>query len=359
MKRNESRIFVQRLHGRLDHTTDGVVAWMHKEPGGRIHTLYAPPRQVPPRVVRWSGGDSWVSVATFRSHRGRDNVVGIPALWVDLDPQNVTRGGMAGWQRAAYQKLVAFVPDPSLVVCTGRGFHGYWLVAKPVRVRDDDDRAHQVVQANRMLARRLDGDAVGDLARVMRVPGTINPKTNTRCRLLVEDGPIYDFDGLVRALDVDACPAVSSTSASSARMAVDVDGITSVSAPEKTGVPRGRGRPSLGATVRDLRGLPPWARVLVVGGVWSAKGRYRRPGGLDRSRADLAAIGAMVRAGWPDSRIRAAFRRRDWLVGARYHQLAAEGTQRADDYLGRTISKARSAVELSSRPSKRSCTQGA
>ena len=342
-------IFVQRLHRRLDHTTDGVVAWMHKEPGGRIDTLYASPRQVPPRVVRWSGGDIWVSVATFLTRRGRDNVVCVPALWVDIDPQNVAGGGLAVWQRAAYQKLMAFVPEPSLVVFSGRGFHSYWLVAKPVRVRDDDGRARQVVQANRMLARRLDGDAVGDLARVMRVPGTINPKTNTRCRLLVEDGPIYDFDVLVSALHVDACPTGSSTDASSGRRAVGVDGMVFGLAPERTRVPRGRGRPSLGATVRDLRGLPPWARALVVGGVWSAKGRYRRPGGLDRSRADLAAIGAMVRAGWPDQRIRAAFRRRDWFVGARYRQLAqAEATKRADDYLARTIAKARGAVERSS-----------
>ncbi len=199
MKRNESRIFVQRLHGRLDCTTDGVVAWMHKQPGGRIHTLYAPPRQVPAPAARWSSGHTWVSVSTFLSRRRRDNVVCVPCLWVDIDPPNVTSGGLAEWQRAAYQKLLAFVPGPSLVVCSGRGFHAYWLFAEPVRVRDVDDRAHQVVQANRILARRLDGDAVGDLARVMRVPGTINPKTNTRCRLLVEDGPIYDFDVLVSA----------------------------------------------------------------------------------------------------------------------------------------------------------------
>ena len=256
---------------------------------------------------------------------------------------------MAGWQRAAYQKLIACVPDPSLVVFSGRGYHAYWVFAEPVRVCEGDDRARQVVQANRILARRLDGDAVGDLARVMRVPGTVNPRTNMCCHLQVEDGPIYDFDALVRALDVDACPVVSSTDASFSRMAGDVDGMASVSAPEKTRLPRGRGRPSLGVTVRDLRGLPPWARVLVVGGAWAAKGRYRRPGGLDRSRADLAAIGAMVRAGWPDQRIRAAFRRPDWLVGVRYRRLTAEGTQRADDYLARTIAKARGAVELSSR----------
>ena len=351
---------MQRLHGRLDDRTDGAVAWMHKDPAGDIHTLYSPPRQVPARAARWSSGHTWVSVGTFLPHRRAvKNSCCVPALWVDIDPPEEHSAGLAAWQCATHRRLMAFVPSPSLIVFTGRGFHSYWLFTEPVRVRESHARAGLVVQANGVLQRRLKGDTVGDLARVLRVPGSVSPKTNTRCRLLVEDGPMYDFDNLVRALHVEACPAVSSTAASSARRAVGVDGMASASAPEKTRLPRGRGRPTLDATVRDLRGLPPWARALVVGGVWSARGRYQRPGGLDRSRADLAAIGAMVRASWPDSRITAAFRRRDWLVGARYGQLAVEGTRRAEGYLALTIAKARSAVELSSRPSKRPCTRGA
>ena len=340
MKRNESTEFVKRLHGRLDRQTDGVVAWMHKAPGGRIETLYGAPCEVPPGVVRWSAGSVWVSVATFRTRRGCDNVACVPSLWVDLDPESVTSDELAGWQCAAHQKLMAFVPCPSLVVFSGRGYHGYWLFAEPVRVRNGDNRARQVVQANKMLERRLDGDTVSDLARVMRVPGTVNPKTNACCRLLVEDGPIYDFDELISTLQVDASPAASWTDAPFSRVAVGVDEMAPVSAPERTRLPRGRGRPSLGVTVRDLRGLPAWARALVVGGVWSGKGRYRRPGGLDRSRADLAAVGAMARAGWPDTRLVAAFSRRDWLIGARYRELGTRGP----DYLRRTIAKARQAT---------------
>ena len=221
----------------------------------------------------------------------------VSALWVDLDPESVTSDELAGWQRAAHQKLMAFRPRPSLVVFSGRGYHGYWLFAEPVRVCDGDDRGRQVVQANKMLERRLDGDSVSDLARVMRVPGTFNPKTNVSCRLLVEDGPTYEFDGLISALDVDMARTDRSADTSGAHTALGAGGMGSVVAAEGTRLPHGRGRPSLGVTVGDLRGLPPWARVLVVGGVWSAKGRYRRPGGLDRSKADLAAVGAMVRAG--------------------------------------------------------------
>ena len=336
-------MFVQRLHGRLERTTDSVVAWMHEESGGHVETLYGPPAEVPSRVARWSAGNVWVSVATFFDRRRCVDVAWVPGLWADLDPQSVTTGGLAGWQCAAYQKLMAFVPSPSLVEFSGRGFHGYWLFAEPVRVLDGVDRAGQVVQANRVLARRLDGDAVGDFARVMRVPGTVNPKTNARCRLLVNDGPTYDFDALISALDLDTTPADRSADASFSRMTPGIDGMASVVAPERTRVPRGRGRPSFGVTRRDLRGLPRWARALVVGGVWSAKGRYRRSGGLDRSRADLAAVGAMVQAGWPDTRLVAAFSRRDWFIGARYRELGMRGP----DYLRRTIAKARQATHRS------------
>jgi hypothetical protein len=190
-----------------------------------------------------------------------------------------------------------------------------------------------------MLERRLDGDSVSDLARVMRAPGTVNPKTNVRCRLLMEDGPTYNFDALISALDVEMS-LVGTPADTSSVTVLRTGGTASVLAQERTQLPRPRGRPPLSVTVRDLRSLPAWARALVVGGVWSAKGRYRRPGGLDRSRADLAAIGAMVRAGWPDQQLVAAFSRRDWLIGARYRELGARGR----DYLRRTVAKARQAT---------------
>ena len=339
MKRNKLTVFLQRLHGHLDGTADGVVAWLHKAPGGRVETIYGPPGEVPSRVARWSAGSVWVSVATFLGSRLVDNVVCVPALWVDLDPESVASDELEGWQRSAHRKLMTFVPSPSLVVFSGRGYHGYWLFDEPVRVCDGGDRARLVVDANQVLERRLDGDSVSDLARVMRVPGTVNLKTNARCRLLVEDGPTYDFDALISALDVEMNPVVTPADTSSVIFSGAV-GAASEPAQEPTRLPRGRGRPPLGVTVRDLRGLPLWARTLVVGGVWSAKGRYRRAGGLDRSRADLAAVGAMVRAGWPDTRLVAAFRRRDWLIGVRYRELGTRGP----DYLRRTIATARQAT---------------
>lgn len=111
--------------------------------------------------------------------------------------------------------------------------------------------------------------------------------------------------------------------------------------------PRGRGRPKLRCTVRDLRTLKPWARALVLG-----RGdlqRYRNHGSLivDRSRADFAAVGAMVAADWSDDQIFAAFSRADWWIGDRVRELHdLEGWKRASDYLARTIQRARESVKV-------------
>jgi hypothetical protein len=44
-------------------------------------------------------------------------------------------------------------------------------------------------------------------------------------------------------------------------------------------------------------------------------------GDTNRSRADLAAVGEMVRAGWQDQKIFAAFACDEWPIGERFREL--------------------------------------
>jgi hypothetical protein len=81
-------------------------------------------------------------------------------LWADVD---VKRGSTFG------SILRAVMHTPQMVVDSGHGWHLYWHLSRPVPVA--------VAQgAMKVLAERLGGDAVGDAARIMRVPGTINHK---------------------------------------------------------------------------------------------------------------------------------------------------------------------------------------
>jgi len=75
---------------------------------------------------------------------------------------------------------------PSAVVCSGNGLHGYWFLNEPIEIENTLARIEaqtfckrwsQAVQS-RAAALGAAVDSVFDLARVLRVPGTINLKSD-------------------------------------------------------------------------------------------------------------------------------------------------------------------------------------
>jgi hypothetical protein len=114
--------------------------------------------------------------------RGTDrDVIGVPGLWADIDapPEDVVL------------TLKELELPPSLLVGSGHGVHAWWLLDEFWMFTGDDDR----VEARTLLRRlhtfvRAHGwkvDAVHDLARVMRAPGTLNHKTDPPKRVEILD----------------------------------------------------------------------------------------------------------------------------------------------------------------------------
>jgi hypothetical protein len=71
----------------------------------------------------------------------------------------------------------AAFPQPSVVVDSGGGIHGYWLLREPWLMESDDVRgAAELVQ--RLWVQEVIGadPAVHDLVRILRIPGTLNFK---------------------------------------------------------------------------------------------------------------------------------------------------------------------------------------
>lgn len=115
------------------------------------------------------------------------------ALWVDIDFSKTPR-------EEALKRLREFPIRASVGVLSGGGIHAYWLLREPVV----GDELRRVPPTNRALATALGGDHAHDLARILRLPGTLNLKyTPPRpCEVVVWRPELrytlLDFEGILQ-----------------------------------------------------------------------------------------------------------------------------------------------------------------
>lgn len=138
----------------------------------------------------------------MKGRRGKaDDSRGIVGFWADIDIANelAHQGKNPPLSRAeAAQILNACGVRPSVVVDSGHGLHAYWLFPKPWIFSDATERRqatdmafawhNTLIAAAHQLGRTL--DPVFDLARVLRVPGTINTKIETDPKPVVLQWPV-------------------------------------------------------------------------------------------------------------------------------------------------------------------------
>lgn len=124
----------------------------------------------------------WFGVAPRRRERGRAEDCETPAaLWADIDPAAGDLIGPTYWRTTLRPLLPT---EPSVVVHSGRGVQLYWLLDEA-----PGDWAQRQAGLIAGLRECLDGfpvrvDSVTDVSRVMRLPGTINPKNGMRAEII-------------------------------------------------------------------------------------------------------------------------------------------------------------------------------
>jgi hypothetical protein len=156
--------------------------------------------------------DVYCGVGLYRAgiKRGRGkaaDVVAIPALWADIDygPEHRKPRTPAN-EKAAGEIVAAIGVSPSFQVRSGHGIHAYWLLKEPLTAEDDHAakaRAWSDTVVTRARDLWLACDAVGDLSRVLRVPGTLNHKAEEPrpVTVTIPDNPQrYDWHHLERFL---------------------------------------------------------------------------------------------------------------------------------------------------------------
>ena len=99
--------------------------------------------------------------------------------------------------------LNAITPAPTAIVATGGGYHAYWCFDRPFVVGQEADRDWIDALIKRWVAWTGADPAAADLARVLRVPGSVNRKYEParEVRLVrVDWRRVYSLLDLERAL---------------------------------------------------------------------------------------------------------------------------------------------------------------
>ncbi len=97
-------------------------------------------------------------------------------VWAEASPDDHIAAKSAA--AAAVDAAIASekIPPFSARVDSGRGWHYYWLLREPAT----GDHLRLLKGVNRKLGEIVGGDTTGDLARVLRLPGTANRKDRAR-----------------------------------------------------------------------------------------------------------------------------------------------------------------------------------
>src|SRR5699024_8531972 len=121
----------------------------------------------------------WVGVGP-REKVGSTNPKCNRVLWCDFDAT------ITSAEQAKKSIEDANLPSASMLVSSGNGYHAYWKL--------DEALEPEVARGySRGIHRALPTDATHDPTRVMRLPGTLNWKSDppTQCSIVEQEGQVY------------------------------------------------------------------------------------------------------------------------------------------------------------------------
>jgi hypothetical protein len=134
-----------------------------------------------------------------------EDVSAIPGLWGDVDIRNAVhkKENLPPDVDSALSLLRAMPLPPSLIVRSGYGLQAWWLFLEPWLLQSDDERQQAADLAVRWQAhlqrlaaeRGWEIDSTADLARVLRLPGTLNHKLDQPVAVTV------DIPAMIRRYD--------------------------------------------------------------------------------------------------------------------------------------------------------------
>ncbi len=158
----EARDFLEALFSPLDGNEQIEIRYKSKDPAKQqMHRKFMDDIDLSSRIAVALGKDNdvYVGAAPRVGEIGtKAGVSRINALWADFDADSYFT------KKDIFKRIVGVKYPPSMLVHSGGGYHGYWLLTEPARSEPDLQRAEAVMKT---IARALGGDPVWDRTRIL------------------------------------------------------------------------------------------------------------------------------------------------------------------------------------------------
>jgi hypothetical protein len=198
----------------------GRIGLCHTTPrGGMGHDKFQWIRSAVARAQQWDIAQpvgiyfrvTALPVDGMQGKRGTtDDSIAVPFLWADVDYGTVGHKPAPGGlplppDEEAARKIITGLPTPSLIVHSGGGLYPIWRYQQPIYLTTTAMRAEAKTRSQdwqNMIGIKAEqlgwhyGTGVGDLARVLRLPGSINrkvPDLERPCRVIETSGEVLTW----------------------------------------------------------------------------------------------------------------------------------------------------------------------
>lgn len=135
----------------------------------------------------------------------------LPGFWADIDiagPGHKSKTGTLPADEQAARKIVSnsALPEPTLWVHSGGGLYPWWLLDRPAEVTTDSYASIAALSNELHAELKRSAEELGmsyepmaDLARVLRIPGTVNRKVKDDprpCQVIEDSGVTYSIEAV-------------------------------------------------------------------------------------------------------------------------------------------------------------------
>lgn len=177
--------------------TKGWITLAKKDPQTRkFYQYHYRPEELAEHLSQWTGEDVYLSQNTFfKPNRRIDNIRQLRTLYVDLDVYNLglTPSWVLGKLELEYFGQV--IPEPNAVIFSGRGLVLVWNIVPIPHMAMPLWRAVENFLAEALKDLGADTKAT-DPARIFRLPGTVNSKSNVTVTAQYRHEYRYDIHDL-------------------------------------------------------------------------------------------------------------------------------------------------------------------